>query len=30
MQNDQNSIESLLIKLNENFGKPLITFYLKN
>jgi len=30
IKNDQNSIESLLIKLNENFGKPLITFYLKN
>ena len=28
-RNDQNSIESLLIKLNENFGSPLITFYLK-
>lgn len=27
---DQNSTESLMIKLNENFGKPIITFYLKN
>ena len=30
IKNEQNSIESLLIKLNESFGKPLITFYLKN
>jgi len=30
MANEQNSTESLMIKLNENFGKPIITFYLKN
>lgn len=29
-KNDQNSTESLMIKLNENFGKPMITFYLKD